>query len=379
MITSSRADYGLLRPLLSEISRDKKLHLQLIVSGMHLASSFGLTYREIESDGFKIDERIDISLTSDGTSDIARSMGIGLRGFVKAYQRLKPDICVVLGDRFEIFTAAVAALISRIPLAHLYGGEVTAGAFDDAFRHSITKMSHLHFTATERYRQRIIQLGESPKRVFSVGALGLDNIEDLKLLSKKEIEEKFGFKFKACNLLITFQPVTLEEKRGVEEFGNLLGVLDSLKDTLLIFTKANADPGGRAINKMIDRYVTENREKAVVFASLGHLNYLSIMRYTDGVIGNSSSGIIEAAVLRIGTVNIGDRQRGRIRLKSIIDCAPTKDELKKAIKRLYSSQFRRGLKNLTNPYGTKDVAKKIKDVLKNWRLRDILKKDFYDL
>lgn len=379
LVTGSRAEYGLLRPLLKEIVNDSDLKLQLIATGMHLESEFGLTYKELEQDGFKIDEKIEISLNSDTPVGISKSVGLGISGFSKAYDKLKPDIVVILGDRFEILSATIAAHIARIPIAHIHGGEVTQGAFDDAFRHSMTKMSHLHFTSTEDYRRRVIQLGESPERVFNVGALEVDNIKGLKLLSKEELEKDLDFKFQKHNLLVTFHPVTLESNTSEGQFKNLLDVLDGLDQTGIILTKSNADVGGRVINKMIDQYVNNNSQKAKAFTSLGNLKYLSTMQLVDAVVGNSSSGIIEALSFKIGTINIGDRQKGRIRAESIIDCEPTKEEIKVSFEKLYSKEFQQGLASVVSPYGDGKAAKRINHILKNFDVKGSLKKAFYDL
>ncbi|MBU2044090.1 MAG: UDP-N-acetylglucosamine 2-epimerase (hydrolyzing) [Candidatus Omnitrophica bacterium] len=378
-ITSSRAEYGLLRPLLREVVGDSDLKSQLIATGMHLESDFGLTYKEIEQDGFSIDEKIEIFLNSDTPVGISKSISLGISGLSEAYDRLKPDIVVVLGDRFEILSAAIAAHIARIPIAHIHGGEVTQGSFDDAFRHSMTKMSHLHFTSTEDYRRRVIQLGESPERVFNVGALGVDNIKGLKLLSKEELEKDLDFKFQKHNLLVTFHPVTLESNTSEGQFKNLLDVLEGLDQTGIILTKSNADVGGRVINKMIDQYVNNNSQKAKAFTSLGNLKYLSTMQLVDAVVGNSSSGIIEALSFKIGTINIGDRQKGRIRAESIIDCEPTKEEIKASFEKLYSKEFQQGLASVVSPYGDGQAAKRINHIFKNFDVKGSLKKAFYDL
>lgn len=379
VITGSRAEYGLLKPLVEEIKKEKDLKLQLVVTGMHLSPEFGLTYKQIEKDGFFIDEKIEIILSSDTPVSISKSIGLALIGFAEAYERLKPDIIVVLGDRFEIFGAVAASCVSRIPIAHIHGGELTEAVFDDSFRHSITKMSHLHFTSTEIYRKRIIQLGEDPKRVFNVGALGLDNIKRTKLLSKKVLEKELNFKFKKHNLLVTFHPVTLEKNTSKQQFENLLDVLDSLEDTHIILTKTNADIEGRIINKMIDGYVSKNSSRSVSFTSMGQLKYLSTMQFVDAVVGNSSSGIIEAPSFRIGTINIGDRQKGRVKASSVIDCNPTHEDIRNAFKILYSKEFQDNLKSIINPYSDGNTAKRIKDILKHHDLTNILKKSYYDI
>jgi len=379
VVTGSRAEYGLLKPLLAEIKNDGEMELQLIVTGMHLSSEFGLTFRDAEKDGFLIKEKIDILLDSDTPVGIARSMGLALKSFAEGYERLQPDCVVVLGDRFELFGVVAAALVSRIPVVHIHGGELTEGVFDDAIRHSITKMSHLHFTSTEEYRKRVIQLGEDPKRVFNVGALGIDNVKRLTLVPKEELEKEWVFTFAKHNILVTFHPVTLEDNTAQEQFRNVLDVMDGIPDMHIIFTKANADPGGKTINGMIDEYVSRNSRKAVAVTSMGTAKYLSTMKLVDAVVGNSSSGIIEAPSFRVPTVNIGDRQKGRVRAKSVIDCEPTKKGIKRAIERLYSEEFQKSLENVVNPYGDGNTAKRIKGILKSNDLTGIVKKSFYDM
>ena len=378
IITGARAEYGLLYWLMKEIQEDPDLELQIIVTGMHLSPEFGLTYRQIEKDGFKIDKKIEMLLSSDTPVGISKSMGLGMIGFSEAYADLKPDIVVLLGDRFEIFSAAAAAMIARIPIAHLHGGETTEGAFDEAIRHSITKMSHLHFTATGEYRRRVIQLGESPARVFNVGGVGIDNIKRLTLLNRNEFEDSINFKLGLKNFMNTFHPVTLEDATAAEQVQNLLDALDELQDTRFIFTKPNADTEGRVVIKIIDEYVRKNRHKAIAFTSLGQLRYLSAMQFVDGVVGNSSSGLAEAPTFKIGTINIGDRQKGRIKADSVIDCEPAKESILTAIRKLYSKEFQDKLINVKNPYGEGGVSKKIKKVLKEVDLTNILKKEFYD-
>lgn len=379
VFTGSRAEYGLLRPLLEEIKSDKSLQLQIIASGMHLSSEFGLTYKAIEQDGFKINEKIEILLSSDTPVGISKSIGLGMIAFSEVYERLKPDLIVVLGDRFDLLSPVSAALVSRIPVAHIAGGALTEGAFDNAVRHSITKMSHLHFTTTQEHRKRVIQLGENPRNVFNVGALGVENIKRLKLLSKKTLEKRLKFKFNKRNLSITFHPVTLEDNTSEKQFHELLSAVDGLKHTNIIFTKTNADTYGRIINEMIDEYVTKNAHKAVSFISMGQLLYLSALQFVDGVLGNSSSGIIEAPSFKIGTINIGDRQKGRIAAKSVINCQPTKKSIEDALKELYSDDFRKRLHNIQNPYDCGGGSKEIKKILKKCNLKNIVKKIFYDI
>ena len=378
VVTGTRAEYGLLYWLMKEIEADEALELQIIATSMHLSPEFGLTYKEIEKE-FKIDKKIEMLLSSDTPIGISKSMGLAQISFAEAYNELQPDIVVVLGDRYEIFSAASAAMIARIPIAHLHGGETTEGAFDESIRHSITKMSHLHFTATEEYRNRVIQLGEHPDRVFNVGGLGIDNIKRLDLLSKEEFEKSIDFKLNKKNIMVTFHPVTLENATAQEQFAQLLEVIDELKDTHIIFTKANSDTDGRIINQMIDKYVNEHRDRAICFTSMGQLRYLSALQYVDAVVGNSSSGLAEAPTFKIGTINIGDRQKGRIKAKSIIDCKPQKEDIQKALDKLYSNEFQDLLKNVKNPYGNGGASIKIKDVLQNVSLENILKKSFYDI
>lgn len=378
IVTGTRAEYGLLFWLMKEIQADANLELQVIVTGMHLSPEFGLTYKEVEKE-FIINKKIEMLLSSDTSIGISKSMGLAQISFAEAYAELAPDIVVVLGDRFEIFSAASAAMIARIPIAHIHGGEKTEGAFDEAIRHSVTKMSHLHFVATEEYRQRVIQLGEDPKRVFNFGAPGLDNIHNLRLLAKDELQRDIGFKLGKRSLLVTFHPVTLERSTAKEQFQQLLFALNELSDTNIVFTKANADTDGRVINAMIDSYVSANADKAIAFTSLGQLRYLSALQYVDAVVGNSSSGLTEAPSFKIGTINIGDRQKGRIKAGSVIDCTPDRDAITNAIRQLYSPLFQKNLCNVKNPYGEGGSSKKIANTLCSHPLTQLLKKTFYDI
>jgi GDP/UDP-N,N'-diacetylbacillosamine 2-epimerase (hydrolysing) len=318
-------------------------------------------------------------LSSDTSVGISKSMGLAQISFAEAYEELKPDIVVVLGDRYEIFSATSASMIARIPIAHLHGGETTEGAFDESIRHSITKMSHLHFVATKEYKNRVIQLGEDPSRVFNVGGMGIENIKRLELLNKEEFEVSIDFKLNTKNILVTFHPVTLENSTAKDQFQQLLDAIDELEDTNIIFTKANSDTDGRVINQMIDEYVSKNSYKSIGFSSLGQLRYLSALKFVDAVVGNSSSGLIEAPSFKIGTVNIGDRQKGRIKAKSVIDSLPNKDNISVSFNKLYSSEFQALLKGIINPYGDGCASKKIIEQLKKIDLQNILKKSFYDL
>jgi len=379
VVTGTRAEYGLLTPLLHEINNDESLELQLVVTGMHLSPEFGLTYKEIEKE-FIIDKKIEMLLSSDTAIGISKSMGLAQICFAEAFDELNPDILVVLGDRYEIFAVVSAAMVSKIVIAHMSGGELTQGAIDDAIRHSITKMSHIHFVATQEYKQRVIQLGEAPKNVYNFGEAGLDNIDNLSLLSKETFEESIDFKLMKKNLLITYHPTTLDTlEQVVSDFQNILEVLDSLEDTLLIFTKANSDEGGRIINKMIDDYVLNHDSKSIVFSSLGQLRYLSALQHVDAVVGNTSSGIVEAPSFKIGSINIGDRQKGRVQALSTINCTAQKDALKSAFIMLYSNDFKEVLHEVVNPYRQGNASKKTKEVLKNIPLANIIKKEFRDL
>mgnify|MGYP006416113723 CR=1 FL=1 len=379
VVTGTRAEYGLLRWIMDGIDKSDTLDLQVIATGMHLSPEFGLTYKEIEKDGFKIDRKIEMLLSSDTPSAISKSTGLGLIGMADAYKALNPDIVVVLGDRFEIMAASLAALFAAIPIAHIHGGETTEGAFDESIRHSITKMAWWHFVAAVEYEKRVIQLGEDPKRVFNVGGLGVDAIKRNKLLSKKDLINKTGMKFGKKNLLITYHPVTLEKQTSEQNFQILLDVLDDLKDMYLIFTMPNADSDGRIIKKMINDFVNCHPGKAISFTSMGHLNYLSTLQLVDGVVGNSSSGLAEAPTFKIGTINIGDRQKGRLKANSVIDCEPTKKAIKKALDKLYSKNFQRNIDTVKNPYGEGDAIEKIIKLLINQPIPAEIKKEFHDL
>jgi GDP/UDP-N,N'-diacetylbacillosamine 2-epimerase (hydrolysing) len=378
VVTGTRAEYGLLRWVMQGIRDDPELTLQVIVTGMHLSPEFGLTYENIEEDGFKIDRKLEILTSSDTPVGISKSMGLGLIGFADALNELKPDLIVVLGDRFEIFSAVTSALVARIPVAHLHGGETTEGIFDEALRHSITKMSHLHFVATPEYQQRVIQLGEQPKNVFMVGGLGIDAIQHLELMNQNSLEADLGFKFNKKNLLITFHPVTLENSSAETQMRELLAALAELNDTELIFTYPNADTDGRYLIKMIEQFVGQHLN-AHAYPSLGQVRYLSCMALVDGVVGNSSSGLTEVPSFKKGTINIGDRQRGRMKAPSVIDCSPARQDISNAIKQLYSSNFIESLGRVNNPYGNGGASQKIVFIIKSAPLQDLIKKRFYNI
>ena len=377
VITGTRADYGLLYWVMRGIQDAPDLNLQIIATGMHLSTEFGLTYREIEKDSFYIDTKIEMLLSSDTPVSIAKSMGIGMMGFADALDKLKPDILVVLGDRFEILSAVAAALIAQIPVAHIHGGETTEGAFDEAIRHSITKMSHFHFVAAIEYQRRVMQLGENPANIFCVGGLGIDNIRKLPLLERPDLERALGFKFCEKNLLITFHPVTLENKSSSEQFAELLAALAELKDTCLIFTFPNTDTGGHEIIEQLKRFVMDNTN-ARAFTSLGQIRYLSCIQFVDGVVGNSSSGLLEVPSFNKGTINIGERQQGRLKATSVIDCLANRSDIIASINKLYSSDFQVKLKNVTNPYGYGGASEKVVHKLRSVVLEGAIKKHFFD-
>ena len=379
MVTGSRAEYDLMYRTMREIEESDDLELQLVVTGMHLSAEFGLTVKEIEKDGFQVSRKVEMLLSSDSAVGITKSTGLAMVGFADAFDELKPDIVLLLGDRFELLAAASAALFAVIPIAHIHGGEVTTGAFDDAIRHSITKMAHLHFTSTEIYRNRIIQLGEDPGRVFNVGAPGAENINCLDLLEKSELELRLGLTLGPRSLLVTFHPETLKPGEARRDFQALLDALGRFNDVNLVFTKANADTEGRTINRMIDEYVAGHGGIAVAHISLGRLNYLSALKHVSGVIGNSSSGIIEAPSLKTGTVNIGDRQKGRVRAGSVVDCRPSCDAIDHALVTLFSDEFQDQLKGVVNPHDGHETSGRIVDVLTGVSISAIDKKEFFDL
>ena len=378
VITGTRADYGLLRWVMQGIKDDSDINLQVIATGMHLSPEFGSTYKVIEQDGFYIDRKVEMLTSSDTAVGIAKSMGLGLIGFSDALNELNPDVILVLGDRFEILSAVSTALVLRIPVAHLHGGESTEGVIDEGIRHSITKMSHLHFVAAEQYRQRVIQLGEQPDKVFLVGGLGIDNIKRIDLLDRAELEDALDFSLGVKNLLVTFHPVTLEEDMAETQIMELLSALEELEETHIVFTLPNADADGRKIMAMVEEFVSKNLNSRV-YKSLGQLRYLSCIEHMDGIVGNSSSGLIEAPSFKKGTVNIGDRQKGRLQAGSVINCDPQRGSIAGALVRLYSSEFQAELETVINPYGMGGASDAIVSIVKSIPLDEILKKRFYDL
>ncbi|NBO18960.1 MAG: UDP-N-acetylglucosamine 2-epimerase (hydrolyzing) [Proteobacteria bacterium] len=378
IITGTRAEYGLLRWVMQGIEDASELELQVIASGMHLSPEFGLTYQDIEQDGFQIDRKVEMLTSSDTAVGIAKSMGLGLIGFADALNELHPDLIVVLGDRFEILAAVAAALCARIPVLHLHGGEVTEGALDESMRHAITKMSHVHCVATEEYRQRVIQLGEQPERVHCVGGLGVDAIRRIRLMDRDELEAALDFKFRDKNLLVTFHPATLAGESTESQMSALLAALDELSDTGLIFTLPNADAGGRELIAMLQTFVATH-PNARAYPSLGQLRYLSCMALCDGVVGNSSSGLLEAPTLKKGTVNIGERQRGRLQAANVINCTAERKQIAAALKQLYSPAFQARLVKVSNPYGDGGASMRVIAIIKALQLDGLIQKPFYDL
>lgn len=381
IMTGTRAEYGLLKSLMQEINKDNDLELYLIVSGMHLSPEFGMTYQEIEEDGFEINAKVEMLLSSDSPAGISKSIGLGVIGFADEFQRADLDMLILLGDRYEALSAAISAMVMRIPIAHLHGGELTEGAIDEGIRHSITKMSYLHFTSTEQYRNRVIQLGENPERVFYVGALGVENIKKINLMTKEELERSIHFEIDENTVVVTYHPVTLENNTVEEQFLNLLKVLDRNPKIRMIFTKANADTNGRIVNELIDKYTAQNSERACAFMSLGQKRYLSALKYCRIVIGNSSSGIIEAPSFGKPIINIGDRQKGRICADSVINCGYTQQEIQQAMETALTEEFENKARNCRNPYEKENTAANIISVIKDYLLNDKikLKKGFYDI
>lgn len=380
IVTGSRAEYGLLRPVILELAATHRFVLKIVVTGMHLTKEFGSTYQEIEADGISIDAKIEVLQDEDSTAAMSKAIGIGVIRFAEYFEKNQPDLLIVLGDRFEIFAAATAAAVACIPIAHLHGGETTEGAVDEYFRHSISKMSYLHFTSTEEYRQRLIHMGETPDRVFNVGALGVENILRMSLLPREKLARSIGFDLNPPYALITFHPVTLEKDAAIRQIEVLLAAIEEIDGLNFIFTKSNADAYGRAINAIIDAYC-EKKDNAIAFTSMGTLRYLSAMKHCEMVIGNSSSGIIETPSFNKPTINIGDRQKGRICAKSVISCKPEKHSIINSIAKARSQQFLHEIAGQVNPYGNGKTSEKIVAVLQDFLDTSPinLKKHFYDV
>jgi len=381
VVTGTRAEYGLLSRLMRMIKESNNTQLQVVATNMHLSPKYGNTYKEIEADGFVIDRRvpiIDETAPNDSHSTVLE-MSRALSGFANAYRDLNPDMVVVLGDRYEILAAATAALIMRIPIAHISGGDVTEGAFDDAIRHSITKMSQLHFPSTVEYRKRVIQLGEQPDRVFNVGALGVENIKKMPLMGKEEIEKEIGFSIDDNTILVTYHPVTLGNRTAKDDIKDFLAALEERKDLRVIFTMPNSDTGSIFIVDAINDFVAENPERAKAYKSLGVVRYLSVMRQVAAVVGNSSSGLVEVPSFGIPTLNIGDRQKGRIQANSIYNCLPDKESIIKGLNKVLSKEFRELASKVQNPYEKADTAEEIFKVISTYPIEQLKQKHFYDL
>lgn len=377
-VTGTRAEYGLLSRLMRLVKEDKDLRLQVIATNMHLMPEYGETYKEIEKDGFTIDKKVYMHKPSDDAHGIISSMAEEMRGMNDALSELKPDILVLLGDRYEILVAAQVALIHRIPISHIHGGEVTEGAFDDAIRHSVTKMSSLHFTSCEEYRHRVIQMGEQPSRVFDVGSLGVENIKAVPLMTKDELEASLDFKMDTQTILVTYHPVTLggDPAKDIREF---LDALDQFKDLKVIFTMPNSDTGRDAIALAVENYVEKHSNSAKAYTSLGFRRYLSTLQFVKAAVGNSSSGIIEVPSFGIPTLNIGDRQKGRLASKSVVNCGTSKNEVIAGLKLCLSEEMQKAAKTYENPYAKPDTANLIYQELKNVELAGLNLKTFYDL
>lgn len=377
-VTGTRAEYGLLSRLMRLVKEDKDLQLQVIATNMHLMPEYGETYKEIEKDGFTIDKKVYMDKPSDDAHGIISSMAEEMQGMNDALSELKPDILVLLGDRYEILVAAQVALIHRVPIAHIHGGEVTEGAFDDAIRHSVTKMSSLHFTSCEEYRHRVIQMGEQPSRVFDVGSLGVENIKAVPLMTKDELEASLDFKIDTQTILVTYHPVTLggDPAKDIREF---LDALDQFKDLKVIFTMPNSDTGRDAIALAVENYVEKHSNRAKAYTSLGLKRYLSTLQFVKAAVGNSSSGIIEVPSFGIPTLNIGDRQKGRLASKSVVNCGTSKDEVIAGLKLCLSEEMQKAAKTYKNPYAKPDTANLIYQELKNIELAGLNLKTFYDL
>jgi UDP-N-acetylglucosamine 2-epimerase (non-hydrolysing)/GDP/UDP-N,N'-diacetylbacillosamine 2-epimerase (hydrolysing) len=380
VVTGTRAEYGLLSRLIRRIDESDQTQLQLVVTNMHLSPVYGETVHEIERDGFRIDRRIPI--LEDGRTDAlatAHSMALALDGFTRAFQELRPDLVVLLGDRYEVLAAAEAALLTLVPVAHIHGGEVTEGAYDDSIRHAVTKMSHLHFTSTEAYRKRVIQLGENPDRVFHVGALGVENIKMIQLMTKEELEHSLGFSLGGDTVLVTYHPVTLDRVSGERQITDFLNVLDAHPDLRVVFTMPNSDTGSDSLRIAIERFVTTHSDRSVSFKSLGIRRYLSLMKYAAAVVGNSSSGILEAPSLGVPTLDIGSRQKGRISADSVLHCEVSYDAINSGLKTVLSTSFRDKARHVVNPYEKEGTMERIFEIISTYPLDNILQKHFYDL
>ncbi|MBM7700747.1 UDP-N-acetylglucosamine 2-epimerase [Kurthia huakuii] len=378
VVTGTRAEYGALKLLINTINSDPDLELQIIATGAHLSPEYGLTYQEIEKDGFHINEKIETLLSSDTTVGIAKTIGLTTISFSETFNRLKPDCILIMGDRYEMLAVAQVALIMQIPLVHISGGEITEGAIDDSIRHALTKLSTIHFPANEIYRKRIIQLGEHPNNVFNFGDPSVENIYRLDFIKKNQLEDFFNWDLENF-FLITFHPVTQEPRLAEQQIKELFKALDNFKNYKFIFTKSNADSEGRIINELIDEYVEDNRENAKAYFSLGYEKYLSTMKYASAVIGNSSSGIIEAPILKVPTLDIGNRQKGRLKAKSIVECKCSERNIVESLNKILQPEFNRSLKDMELYYQGENTSNKMVEVLKEIDFESKKTKLFYDI
>ena len=380
VFTGTRAEYGIMSRLFRLIADDPELQLQIVATNMHLSPEFGLTYKEIEADGFHIDKKVEMLLSSDTSNGILKSMGLAIIGFADALEDLQPDLAIILGDRYEMLAAAEACLIYKVPVAHLYGGEITEGAYDDAIRHCITKLSHLHFTSTEEYRNRVIQMGEAPERVFYVGALGVNNIRNEEIMTLAELEDSLQFKLSEKFLLITFHPVTMETSTAAEQCNDLLLALEEInEDYHLLFTLPNSDTDGRVIIQKINDYVAKHTDRALAITSLGKKRYYSALKYATAVVGNSSSGLVEAPSFNIPTLNIGNRQLGRTRAETVVDVPATLEGIREGLRMVLSPKFIEKIKDAVNPYEKVNTIENIFNIIKTYPLEGLIQKTFYNL
>lgn len=380
VFTGSRADYGILLPLLKAIQKDPVLDLKLVVSGTHLLPEFGLTVRDIENEGFRIDEKIEIVVGSDSPNAICKSMGLAFIQFGDTFKRVGSDIIVLLGDRYETFCAAGCALMNNIPVAHIHGGELSSGAVDDSLRHAISKMSHIHFTSSEVYRRRVIQLGEQPENVHNVGSLAVEKIKLSSTGSPKEFFQFLGFSQSTKFFLVTYHPETIRPSHTYNDFKSVLNALSKkeFSDYYIVFTKANSDSSGRGINQMIEAFINRNSQRSILFSSMGHQNYITALKYASAMVGNSSSGIIEAPSFKLPVVNIGERQLGRLRAENVIDCRPVEEEIVHAIQKGLSKEFHLEISRMVNPFEQENTSLKIVSILASAEIENICEKKFHD-
>lgn len=379
VFTGTRAEYGLLYLTILGLHQAEDVELQLIVGGTHLSPEYGHTVDFIEKDGFPIASRMEFLLSSSSPASTGKSMALALMEAVETLTRLKPDVLVLLGDRFEAMAVAQAAMLTNTPVSHIHGGERTEGAIDEAIRHSITKMSHLHFTATDEYRRRVIQLGEQPDTVFNFGAPGVDNIKQLELPSRDDLADSINFSLDSPYFLVTYHPVTLADDGGVCAVHELLKVLDMFADHNAIITFPNSDMESQNIVSALSDYAVKNSDRIYLTKSLGQLRYLSAMQHCTAVIGNSSSGLIEAPSFGVPTINIGDRQKGRISGESVIYCGDNADSIRSALTKALTEEFKTRCCSVINPYGTGDASSKILKVLRTYPLEKLGTKSFYDI